>query len=292
MLGILAAVTDAVTDDVARKRFFDRLQVFLTYLVLLVICTVTVVPLYVMFLIAFSDPAAVFEGGTLHLFPRELTVENFVVLFTQYQTATYLFNSIVVTIGVVVGATTISVIGGYILTRFRFLGKQAFSRSILLSYMFSGIVTAVPLYIIFARLNLLNSRLALIVGLVALLSPFNIWIMWQYFKTIPISLEERAWLEGASRPRAIVDVVVPVARPGIITAGIFAFTAGWNNFLLGKIILSEKDVYTLPVAAPLYLGRDTGWEMTMAMAMVICVPPFLLALFFQRYLLLGINLES
>lgn len=292
MLGILAAVTDAVTDDVARKRFFDRLQRFLTYAVLFVICSITIIPLYIMFLIAFSSPAAVFEGGNLHLIPQQLTLENFRILFTQYQTATYLFNSIVVTIGVVIGATTISVIGGYVLTRFRFLGKQAFSRSILLSYMFSGIVTAVPLYIIFARLDLLNSRLALIVGLVALLSPFNIWIMWQYFKTIPISLEERAWIEGASRTRAIIDVVVPVARPGIMTAAIFAFTAGWNNFLLAKIILADKDLYTLTVAAPLFLGRDTGWEMTMAIAMVICVPPFLMAMFFQRYLLLGINLES
>lgn len=292
MLKILATISETVTEDIARKKFSDRLQRFLTYVVLFVISSITVVPLYIMFLIAFSDPSAVFEGGNLHILPREFTIENFVVLFTQYQTATFLFNSIVVTIGVVIGATTISVIGGYILTRFKFLGKQAFSRSILLSYMFSGIVTAVPLYIIFARLNLLNSQLALIVGLVALLSPFNIWIMWQYFKTIPMSLEERAWIEGASRTRAIIDVVVPVARPGIMTAAIFAFTAGWNNFLLAKIILAEKDLYTLPVAAPLFLGRDTGWEMTMAVAVIICVPPFLMALFFQRYLLLGINLES
>lgn len=286
MLGTIASVATRVVP----RDTLSTVQTGLTYLVVLVMCLLTAVPLYIMFLIAFQPPGAVFSGGDLHIVPETVTLDNFVQLFTTTDALIYTLNSIIVTAGVMVLATTIAVISGYILTRFDFRGKIVFSRSILLSYMFSGIVLAVPLYILFSTLGLLNSHFSLILGLTALLSPLNIWLMWQYFETVPLSLEERAWIEGAGRWRAVRDIVLPVARPGIMTAAIFSFSAGWNNFLLAQIVLSDSEMYTLPVGAALLLGRDAGWEITMAVSVLICVPPFLIALFFQRYLMLGINI--
>lgn len=277
-------------DSRVPQRPMRYLRISTTYLVILIMCLLTAVPLYLMFLVAFQPAGVVFSKGELTFIPQTISLTNFVALFTTTDALTYTINSIIVTIGVMITATTIAVISGYILTRFSFTGKKVFSRSILLSYMFSGIVLAVPFYILFSKLGLLNSHIALIFGLTALLSPFNIWLMWQYFESVPISLEERAWIEGASRWRAVKDIVLPVARPGIVTAAIFSFSSGWNNFLLAKIVLSEASTYTLPVGAALLLGRDQGWEITMAVSVVICIPPFLIALFFQRYLMLGINI--
>ena len=285
MLGLLSVASGTVS-----RKTFSSVQTVLTYLTVFVMCLLTAVPLYIMFLIAFQPSGAVFSGGDLHVIPQTATLENFVELFTTTDALTYTINSLIVTVGVVVMATSIAVVAGYVLTRFSFRGKTLFSRSVLLSYMFSGIVLAVPLYILFQTLGLLNNHLALVLGLTALLSPFNIWLMWQYFETVPLSLEERAWIEGASRWRAVWDVVLPVARPGIMTAAIFSFTTGWNNFLLAQIVLSDSELYTLPVGAALLFGPQTGWEMTMAISVVICLPPFLIALFFQRYLMLGINI--
>ena len=285
MLGLLSVASGTVS-----RKTLSSVQTVLTYLTVFVMCLLTAVPLYIMFLIAFQPSGAVFSGGDLHVIPQTATLENFVELFTTTDALTYMINSLIVTVGVVVLATSIAVVAGYVLTRFSFRGKTLFSRSVLLSYMFSGIVLAVPLYILFQTLGLLNSHLALVLGLTALLSPFNIWLMWQYFETVPLSLEERAWIEGASRWRAVRDVVLPVARPGIMTAAIFSFTTGWNNFLLAQIVLSDSELYTLPVGAALLFGPQTGWEMTMAISVVICLPPFLIALFFQRYLMLGINI--
>ena len=285
MLGLLSVASGTVS-----RKTFSSVQTVLTYLTVFVMCLLTAVPLYIMFLIAFQPSGAVFSGGDLHVVPQTATLENFVELFTTTDALTYTINSLIVTVGVVVMATSIAVVAGYVLTRFSFRGKTLFSRSVLLSYMFSGIVLAVPLYILFQTLGLLNNHLALVLGLTALLSPFNIWLMWQYFETVPLSLEERAWIEGASRWRAVRDVVLPVARPGIMTAAIFSFTTGWNNFLLAQIVLSDSELYTLPVGAALLFGPQTGWEMTMAISVVICLPPFLIALFFQRYLMLGINI--
>ncbi|PSQ66566.1 MAG: hypothetical protein BRD24_03075 [Halobacteriales archaeon SW_9_67_24] len=95
---------------------------------------------------------------------------------------------------------------------------------------------------------------------------------------------------GNAVARAVRDVVLPIARPGIVTAAIFSFSAGWNNFLLAQIVLSDSEMYTLPVGAALLLGRDAGWETAMSVSVLICIPPFLIALFFQRYLMLGINI--
>jgi multiple sugar transport system permease protein len=285
MLGLLSVASGAVS-----RKTLSSVQTVLTYLTVFVMCLLTAVPLYIMFLIAFQPSGAVFSGGDLHVIPQTATLENFVELFTTTDALTYTINSLIVTVGVVVLATSIAVVAGYVLTRFSFRGKTLFSRSVLLSYMFSGIVLAVPFYILFQTLGLLNSHLALVLGLTALLSPFNIWLMWQYFETVPLSLEERAWIEGASRWRAVRDIVLPVARPGIMTAAIFSFTTGWNNFLLAQIVLSDSELYTLPVGAALLFGPQTGWEMTMAISVVICLPPFLIALFFQRYLMLGINI--
>lgn len=265
-------------------------QRVLAYVTLIVMSLFTAIPLYLLFLVAFQPTGAVFAGGDLHVIPQTATLENFVTLFTTTDALLYTKNSIIVTIGVMVFATSIAVVAGYILTRFSFTGKTVFSRSILLSYMFSGIVLAVPFYILFATLNLLDSHLALILGLTVLLSPFEIWLMWQYFETIPLALEERAWIEGAGRWRAVWDVVIPVARPGIITAAIFSFSTGWNNFLLAKIVLADSSTYTLPVGAALLLGPEAGWEIAMAISVVIAIPPFLIALFFQNYLMLGINI--
>ena len=285
MLGLLSVASGTVS-----RKTLSSVQTVLTYLTVFVMCLLTAVPLYIMFLIAFQPSGAVFSGGDLHVIPQTATLENFVELFTTTDALTYTINSLIVTVGVVVMATSIAVVAGYVLTRFSFRGKTLFSRSVLLSYMFSGIVLAVPFYILFQTLGLLNSHLALVLGLTALLSPFNIWLMWQYFETVPLSLEERAWIEGASRWRAVRDIVLPVARPGIMTAAIFSFTTGWNNFLLAQIVLSDSELYTLPVGAALLFGPQTGWEMTMAISVVICIPPFLIAMFFQRYLMLGINI--
>lgn len=286
---MMSPIFAAVSGRVPRKTT-AVLRSSVTYLVILFMCLFTAVPLYLMFLVAFQPAGVVFSQGDLTLIPQTVSLTNFTTLLSTTDALTYTINSIIVTVGVMLSATSIAVVSGYILTRFSFTGKKVFSRSILLSYMFSGIVLAVPFYILFSKLGLLNSHLALIFGLTALLSPFNIWLMWQYFETVPISLEERAWIEGASRWRAVKDIVLPVARPGIVTAAIFSFSSGWNNFLLAKIVLSEASKYTLPVGAALLLGRDQGWEITMAVSIIICIPPFLIALFFQRYLMLGINI--
>lgn len=264
-----------------------RVSLIVTAVVVAVFVTV---PVYVMVAIALQSPTAVFAGGDVNLIIREFTLRNFRVLFEDTNTVTYFTNSLIVTASSTVLSTSLAVAAGYGLTRFDFTGKTIAARAVLFAYMFSPIVLAIPLYVIFFSLDLLNSYFALTMALTAISAPFTIWLMWQYFQTVPIALEESAWVRGASRTRTLWDVVLPVARPGYISAAIFSFAVAWNDFTMARVVMSNDDMYTITVGASLFLDRvSIGWGETMAVSLLICIPPFIIAVFLQNYLLQGFN---
>lgn len=271
----------------ALQHRLKRIAVVATALLVAVFVTI---PVYIMVAIAVQSPADVFSGGNVNLLVESLTFRNFEVLFEETNTVRYFTNSLIVTASSTLMATALSVAAGYGLTRFEFTGKTLAARAVLFAYMFSPIVLAIPLYVIFYSLGLLNSYFALSMALAAISAPFTIWLMWQYFQTVPISLEESAWIRGASRTRTLWDVVLPVARPGYISAAIFAFSVAWNDFTMSRVVMSNDDMYTITVGASLFLDRVTiGWGETMAVSVLVCIPPFLIAVFLQKYLLQGFN---
>jgi multiple sugar transport system permease protein len=264
-----------------------RVSLIVTALLVAVFVTV---PVYVMVAVALQSPTAVFAGGDVNLLIEEFTLRNFRVLFEDTNTITYFTNSLIVTAGSTVLSTSLAVAAGYGLTRFDFTGKTIAARAVLFAYMFSPIVLAIPLYVIFFSLDLLNSYFALTMALTAISAPFTIWLMWQYFQTVPIALEESAWVRGASRTRTLWDVVLPVARPGYISAAIFSFAVAWNDFTMARVVMSQDEMYTITVGASLFLDRvNIGWGETMAVSLLICIPPFIIAVFLQNYLLQGFN---
>ena len=281
---------DVGGDHLLSHRTQRRLRRVFLYAVALVVATFVTVPVYVMVVIAFQSPATTFAGGNVNLVPSEVTLRNFRVLFDTTLTATYFRNSLLVTGGSTLLSTAIAVTAGYGLTRFDFRGKGIAARAVLFTYLFSPIVLAIPLYVVFFSLGLLNNLFALTLALSAVSAPFTIWLMWQYFQTVPIALEESAWVRGASRWRTVWDVVLPVARPGYISAAIFAFAVAWNDFTMARVVLSQDEKYTITVGASLFLDRvSIGWAETMAVSLLISIPPFLIALFLQNYLLQGFS---
>ncbi|QKY19139.1 carbohydrate ABC transporter permease [Halolamina sp. CBA1230] len=264
-----------------------RVAVILTALLVSIFVSI---PVYVMIAIAFQPSATTFRGGDVNLLLNSVTIDNFVLLFTETGTPRYLFNSFVVTASSTLLATALSVAAGYGLTRFDFRGKTVAARAVLFAYMFSPIVLAIPLYVIFYTLGLLDSYFALTMALTGISAPFGIWLMWQYFQTVPIALEESAWIRGASRTRTLWEVVLPVARPGTIATAIFAFSVAWNDFTMARVVMSQQEMYPITVGASLFLDRVTiGWSETMAAAVLMSLPPFAIALFLQNYLLQGFN---
>lgn len=284
------ALGEGAAGSILPQRLQTRLKRIAVILTAVLVSIFVTIPVYIMVAIAVQSPADVFRGGNVHLLIDSVTFRNFRVLFEDTNTVQYFLNSLIVTASATLMSTALAVAAGYGLTRFEFTGKTLAARAVLFAYMFSPIVLAIPLYVIFYSLGLLDSYFALSMALTGISAPFTIWLMWQYFQTVPISLEESAWVRGASRTRTLWDVVLPVARPGYISAAIFSFAVAWNDFTMARVVMSSDDMYTITVGASLFLDRVTiGWGETMAVSLLICIPPFLIAVFLQNYLLQGFN---
>ena len=272
------------------QRTQERVRRVAVILTALLVAIFVSIPVYVMIAIAFQPSVTTFRGGQVNLLFNSFTFDNFFLLFTDTGTPRYLFNSFVVTASSTLLATALSVAAGYGLTRFEFRGKTMAARAVLFAYMFSPIVLAIPLYVIFFSLGMLDSYFALTLALTGISAPFGIWLMWQYFQTVPIALEESAWIRGASRTRTLWEVVLPVARPGTIATAIFSFSVAWNDFTMARVVMSQQEMYPITVGASLFLDRvSIGWSETMAAAVLMSLPPFAIALFLQNYLLQGFN---
>lgn len=247
-------------------------------------------PLYWMAMTALTPRTELFKPP-YPLFRFSYSLENIVELLSATQFITFLTNSLLVALGTVVVNVVAATLAGYGLSRFEFGFKKLFAAATLWTYMFPPILLAIPLYLIFSSLGLRNSYTGLILAHVSISLPLNIWIMWQYFQVVPRSLEEAAWMSGASRARALWEVCLPSALPGIISAAIFSFALSWNDFAFAFILQTDIAMFTLPVGLATFVEQSAiHWGLIMASSLIVSLPTFALVFFLQRYLMHGFAL--
>ncbi|SDJ63381.1 MULTISPECIES: carbohydrate ABC transporter permease [Natronorubrum] len=250
-------------------------------------------PLYWMAQSAFTTREGIQDGITFLPTPETFTVEQFDIVFNP-TVGRYLLNSIIVTTGVVITVIVVSLIAGYGLARFDYKHKVKVARFLLVGYMFSPIVIAIPLYLIWDYLGLLNRYVGLIIALSALSMPFAVWLMWKYIQTIPTSLEESAWVAGASRWQGFKDVIVPQTKPAMIANSVFAFAIAWGDFTISYILMPSNEATTFPpgIFRVFTSSWETGWAEFMAISLLVSLPALLFAFFLQSYLLKGFKIRA
>ena len=174
---------------------------------------------------------------------------------------------------------------GYAMSRFRFRGLKYLFLMMLSTKMIPPITLAIPLFLIFLRLNLLDTYFSLILYYSAFSLPISVWILKNYFSTVPAEIEESAMVDGCSRLHAFVRVILPISTPGLIAAAVFSFLFTWNEFLIASIISRTMNTKTFPV-----IIGDVGLGSAGAAAAVFCLlPPLVLTLVFQKYLIKGLT---
>jgi multiple sugar transport system permease protein len=250
-------------------------------------------PIYWMAQLAFTDYETVSSAITVFPTPDIFTLDNFVIL-TDPTMYTYIFNTVVVTIGTIVTVIFVSLVAGYGLARLEFPQKENFARILLIGYLFSPIVIGIPLYQIWRSLGLLGTRVGLIIALSAISMPFAVWLMWKYITTIPEAHEESAWVDGASRWRGFRDVVLPQCKPAIIAAALFAFALAWNDFTFAEILLPSTETTTFAPGVLRAMGQAQFLPdaYLMAISLAMTLPPLLFAYFMQSYLLKGFEIRA
>ncbi len=225
------------------------------------------------------------------LVPSEVTTSHFRELFFDSRFPIYLRNTVIVTTGVVILSTTFATLGGYGLTRIDIPRKRTFARGVLFTYMFPPVLLAIPMYILWSNIGLLNTYVGLILAITARVLPFSLWLMWKFFLNVPYSLEESAQMAGATRFQAFKDVALPMAKPGIIAVAILAFAFAWGDYTMALILMTDLDMFviTTGIEASFFAGGQVHWGLVLAGSAVALIPPLLFVYFLQKYYIHGMS---
>jgi multiple sugar transport system permease protein len=220
-----------------------------------------------------------------------VTWEHYVFLFTKIRFSVWLRNSLVVALGSTAISLVVGALTGYSLARLRFRGSTWVATGIFVTYLVPPAMMFIPLAHVVRALGFSNSILALILTYPTFLVPFCSWMLMGYFKTIPKEIEECAMIDGCGRIRTLIRIVLPVSLPGLVSAGIFAFTLSWNEFLYALIFIQSESSKTVPVGVvgQLVLGDVFFWGPLMAAALLGSLPVVFVYMFFQRYFVAGMT---
>jgi ABC-type glycerol-3-phosphate transport system permease component len=224
------------------------------------------------------------------LFPDKMTLENYFYVFTNSYLVRSLINSIIVVIPSVILSVTISALAAYGFARYSFKGKDLLFGLMLGLFMIPVLMNLIPLYISLQKLNLLNSYIGLILTYQVLIVPLNIFMLKNYFETIPVELEEAAMIDGCSRLQAMTKVVLPLVWPGLATSMILSFRFAWNQFLFPLTFTSQPDKQVFQVAIYNFMGLyQINWGYLTASIIVGMIPILIILIIFQRRFISGLT---
>jgi multiple sugar transport system permease protein len=263
-----------------------------SYSFLLVLLVVVLFPFYWMTVTALKSEEQMRSLASM-FWPDPVVWDNFRHLLAQTDFVAWFKNSVLVAVASTFVATAIGTIGAYSLARLRFLGRAFMSSAVLITYLVPPSILFIPLYAQIRNLGLADSLAGLIAAYPSFTVPFVTWLLMGYFESIPEELEEAAMIDGATRFGAFARVVLPLAAPGVLAAGLYAFTQAWNEFLYALVFITNVKLRTLPVGLSSFITGDVyGWGFLMAGAVLTTLPVIAAYIYLQKYMVEGLTAGS
>lgn len=240
-------------------------------------------PFIWMILASFKTQAQIMSPAQTFVFKP--TGKNYLEVFEQYNFIKYIVNSLVVAVGSTLGSLLLGLPAAYAIARYRL---QGLGLLLLVARIIPAITFLIPWFILFSQIKLIDTYIALILSHMLVGMPFIAWIMISFFDALPLEIEEAAMIDGCSRLRVFLNIVLPVSGAGIITSSLLSVIFSWNNFMFSLILAGEK-TKTLPVAVFNFISySDVNWGGLMAAACIITLPVLIIALIAQRYIVSGL----
>lgn len=262
----------------------------LTHLVLLAVSVVLVFPFVWMLTGAFKNSLEVVRMPP-RLLPSEWKFDNFQRIQEFFPLYRFLLNSVIVAVATTALQLLVCTMAAYVFAKIPFKGRQGVFMLFLATMMVPAQVTLVPLFILFAQTDLVDTYAGLI--LPGIFSAYGTFLIRQHMLTIPNELMEAAFMDGASYFRIFRSIVVPLVKPTLAALTIFAFMGSWNNFLWPLIAVNSQELMTLPLGLSKLQSRwSTEWDLLMAGNVVSFVPIFVVYLFAQRYFIKGMTMTG
>lgn len=250
---------------------------------------VVAVPFYWMMNTSLKTSAQV-QSLHPYYYPSPLTLRNYAELLRATNFPLWIRNSAAVALGSTLVTVVVSCLAGYSLTRIRYRGRRALATMVLIVYLVPPTLLFIPLYTIVNGLGLANTLWALLVAYPTFTVPFCTWLLMGFFRSIPPDLEDAAMVDGANRVEAFRRVILPLAAPGVLAAGLFAFTLAWNEFLYALVFIHDPALKTIPVGLnDLMFGDIFLWGQLMAASVLTTVPVIVLYTYLQRYMVEGLT---
>ena len=266
-------------------------QFFTTYLPLLAFLFVLLFPFYWMGVTTFKPDSELLsrDGNPFWIISPTLAHIEKLLFKTEYPQ--WMWNTVLVSVTATFFSLLASVFAAYAIERLRFSGAKNVGLGIFLAYLVPPSILFIPLASVVFQMGLFDTRLALILTYPTFLIPFCTWLLMGYFRSIPMELEECALIDGANRWEILVKIILPLAVPGLISAGIFAFTLSWNEFIYALTFVSSSEMKTLPVGVVTELveGDVYHWGALMAGALFGSLPVAVIYSFFVEYYVSGMT---
>ncbi len=273
----------------AAKTRTARPRRILVYAALVVIMLLLFFPLFWMISTSLKTSAQAFAIPPIWI-PTQPTFQNYAQL-AQETFITYFVNSLIVSTLTTLICMVIASMSAYSFTRLKTRTTRALFGIVLATQMFPLAVLLIPIYLIIRNLGLLNTHLALILADLAFALPFAIWFLRSYFETIPVELEEAAFIDGCNRPMALWRITIPVAIPGVLASAFFTFLLSWDEYMMALTLTNRNFARTLPPGLIISYVGEFGfrWPEMMAASLVVILPILLVFAFFSRHLIAGLT---
>lgn len=258
----------------------------IVYLLLFLIACLTAGPFVWTLLTALKGSEDIFAFPP-RFWPEQPTLKNFLEVWQIVPFGQYLLNSVIVSLTTVISTVLLSSLAAYPLERLRFPGKNFIFVAILGTMMVPEQVVMIPVYRILLRMNLLNTLVGIV--LPTSVNAFGIFLMRQFYKSIPRDLDEAALIDGCSHIRIWWNILLPISRPAVATLAVFTFVASWSNFLWPLVVLRDTANYTLPVGLNALISAfSADYKYLAAGAILSILPVLAVFVFMQRYFIKGI----
>jgi multiple sugar transport system permease protein len=276
----------AFTMTSAKRRKVVRLVVIYTLVTLLAV--VLLFPFYWMFASSVKPEEELYRSKPT-LFPETFTTFHYERLFRHTNFSRYFLNSTVIALVSATGAMIIAAPAAYSLGRLRYRGRNAAAQLTVILRLFPGVILMLPLYVLVARMKLTDNLLALVLIYISFQIPYAAMLLRAYFLAIPTELEDAARVDGASRMRVLVSIILPLARPGLTAAWIRSFILSWSEFIMASILMNSEKNKTVAVGLYEWMGTyHIDWGAMSAGGVLVTIPIFFFFLIAGKTLVKGL----
>lgn len=271
-----------------KKRKFSLSRIFTIYIPLIIFLIFLLFPFYWTFVTSIKTERELYSS-TITYWPNKLSFESYKQLFMSFNFLKPMTNSLLVAVATTIISITVSLFAAYAFSRYKFKGKKYFMGIFLTNNMFPRVLLLIPLYAIMRNIGILYTPFALMLSYTTFTIPFSIWLLSGYLRDLPISLEEAAMIDGATRAQAFIKIVLPVLAPCIVATGAYIFMTSWNEYIFAVMFTNEAS-RTIPVALKNLIGQlGVEWGMLTAGGIITIIPVCIMFFFAQKRLTEGLT---